>query len=297
MDYNIAVLGVVYPASLKFLSEYMKSIDDQSFQNFNLYLFGHGVEKTELNLNFSDYKFDISFKPVSSELSIPKVRELGIKFIKADGSDVCIFTDTDDFFEGQYVSSLKNSIINKNKDIVFSDISLYYEDSNHIIKNYLRDQVPNNFEVDFILEKNCLGLSNTGIDLNIFDQYLNFPNDIKAVDWWFFTFTMNKEKIKANFVNDTCVYYRQYENNLAGFLNLNKQSIERGIEIKKIHYKNLRNFGNTYDKLYSSFKELENLYKRDMSFRENYTKKILEKFKNEKYLWWEPIILPESFQK
>lgn len=281
-------MSVIYPKSLQFFDEYIAGLNNQTFKDFSLFLFGDGIRKKDIASKLRTCNLKLIFTPIKNKLSIPKVREIAIKQIKKQNYDLCIFTDSDEFVDENFVKSLSEKL-KKGYKVVFSDIFLYYHETKKTVHNYLLDLVPNEINVDFIIDKNCLGLGNSGLDLNAFDETLSFPTDIIAVDWWLFTRILHTG-LKAGFVKDTFSYYRLYDNNLAGFLNLDEKRIIGGVKTKKLHYKNLCDLGEPFIKLYKDFRNLDENLKIDETFKKKYIYKVLEKYKSSKYLFWEPIL-------
>ncbi|MEQ9714206.1 MAG: glycosyltransferase [Candidatus Asgardarchaeum sp.] len=286
---NISVVSVVHPSSIKFLDSYLNSMMKQTFSDFKLILFGHGVNKDDISSKLDRYDtLDVIFKQVRKDLTIPKVREFITEYIKKTDSDICIFTDSDDFVDENFVKLLSEELIKGGYKVVFSDVTLYYEKTKRVIYNYFSGLIPDEVDLKFILEKNCLGFGNTGISLDIIDENISFPDDIIAVDWWFFTRILYKG-LTAKFVPRTFIYYRLYEDNIAGFSNLNKERIIHGANVKRIHYKNLLDLGQQFIILYEEYNCLYKKLESDKSFEKRYVNYILNKYKQSRYLWWEPI--------
>jgi hypothetical protein len=284
---SVAVLGIVHPLSLEYLDDFFYSLANQSFKNFKLFLFGQNISKNDVNKYLEAYGKDmnITFEQLAEGLSIPKSIEFAIKFVKNRGYNIAVFTDTDDFFDRDYVELLSNALNRKCK-ISFCDTNIYF--SNHrIITDYFQKYgVPDEIEADYLLDKNCIGFSNSAISLKIFDN-LVFP-EVIAVDWWFFSKLMLVKQLKAKFIKKSLVYYRQYEYNTAGFLNLNEERILNGLKVKLAHYKNLM-FDEEHMKCYGIFKDI-NSKMSDDEFKERYVNNVLSKYSDKKYIWWEPIL-------
>lgn len=283
-----AVIGFIHPKSIKFFDEYLNSMDIQSFKDFNLIIFLDRVDLCEIQyiINNCD-KLNIICRQLDSDLSIPKAREAALEYLKDNNYDTCIFTDTDDFFHKDYVSELIRSL-SENNNIVFCDVSIYFSDTNILTNYFGRYGVPEEIDLQYICEKNCIGLGNSGIRLSLYEKdEFHFPDDIIAVDWWFYSVLMKKKGCKAYFINKPLVFYRQYDSNTAGFLNLDDNKIINGIKVKILHYKNLVTFDKQFSKKYDDYKALCNKIANDIEYKRYYIDNIRSIYKRRLYLWWE----------
>lgn len=104
------------------------------------------------------------------------------------------------------------------------------------------------------------------------------PSDLAAVDWYFFTLLLLKNKI-AIFTNETVTYYRQHSQNLVGLKKLDIESYKRGIEVKKKHYKCLSIVSDRFNEELNRILELE-LNSDNIKLNNN---------TNDNPLWWELI--------
>lgn len=285
---KIGILSVVYPESIEYLPDLLESLNHQTNKIFELYLFVHRFDFNDCNIDLEKCDFNINLIHVNKSFSIPKVREIAIKYLKDDGCEKCLFIDTDDFVAKNFVKEMSDML--DKEDIVFSNLALYH-DSNNIDFDYLSDLVPSDVDYEFLIEKNCIGMNHTGLRLEIFDDNINFPDELVAGDWWLFT-NLLKKGYTAKFVLNTFTYYRQYNNNVAGFNNLSINRIKQGIYTKMVHYKNLLDLDNNkFLSLYLNYKKLYDASCVAKSLGTEYYDNIFKKYKNKKYLWWEPFEL------
>ncbi|WP_343844270.1 hypothetical protein [Bowmanella denitrificans] len=242
----VAVLTTAFPVSTNIYFDYFDSLAKQSFQNFDIVLVNDGfqflgdVEKKYGNLNIVE---------VAGTGNIAKNRELLINFSRSRYK-VGVFADFDDCFaENRVACSLE---LLAETDIVVNDVDLFNESGiyskNHFdelnefgSKSYLK--------FDAVKQKNYFGMSNTAIDLSVVDSVI-FPENLKAVDWYFFSRLMILGK-KALFTNDTKTYYRQHDNNVANIGEKTLEQARRELEVKRLHYKLMMSDNPEFSSLYS----------------------------------------------
>lgn len=273
MSKKTAFLSTVFPIDESYLFDFLDSLNSQTYKDFDLIIVNDGYENFTrikdkyLNLNIVELKY--SDTPV-------KNREYGINFCIENSYDILIFGDSDDYFENNRIE--KSIELLSDSDIVVNDLSLF--DENGIYeKKYISNRIDNLsiIDLEFIKDKNIFGLSNTAISLKDINK-VSLPNTLIVVDWYLFTLFLLYNK-KAIFTNETVSYYRQHQQNIAGLKELNVESFNRGLEIKKKHFLALSDITNIYDLEIERFSKI-NQMKDD-------EKLVKSKIKNP--LWWELI--------
>lgn len=239
---KIAFLTTVFPIEEQYLYDFFDSLQNQTYKNFDVVVVNDGYEnfeamKVKYSLNLNIIELQYSSSPA-------KNREYGINYCIDEKYDVLIFGDSDDYFEANRVE--KSLEFLKECDIVVNDLSLFDENGIYEEK-YLSHRLENLEIVDFefIKNKNIFGLSNTAIKLKDISK-VTIPDDLIAVDWYIFSILLLKNK-KAIFTNETVSYYRQYQKNMVGLKKMDKQSFEKGVEVKCKHYKALNSFDKQFD--------------------------------------------------
>ncbi len=87
----------------------------------------------------------------------------------------------------------------------------------------------------------------------------------------------------AIFTNETCSFYRQYENNLIGIGNITTNSVARGVLVKNRHYDVLRKEDSQFECLYVESIELKEKIE-NTEYLETLKRQIIKH-----PLWWEEI--------
>lgn len=263
---KVAFLATIFPMNKKYLYDFFNSLQEQTYKSFEVIIINDGYEsfdeiKTNYNRNLKIIELKHSNTPA-------KNREYGINYCIDNNYDILIFGDSDDYFAKNRVE--KSIEFLRENDIVVNDLSLF-NDNFPYEEKYLSNRIRNlqSIDFEFIKDKNIFGLSNTAIKLNNLKE-INIPDNLIAVDWYFFTLLLYSLK-KAIFTNETISYYRQYEENTVGIRELDEVSFQKALKVKKLHYDALKNKINGFD---TKLKELS-----DIRFDNQ------EKINNP--LWWE----------
>lgn len=263
---------VFFPANRPFVKRFLQSLSSQTAKNFDLVIINDGFDDlTNLlhqfpNLNVIVYDYSAS---------IAKIREFGLKIIKEDGYKYAIFGDSDDYFSNNRVEYVLNSLQNYN--ICFNDLSLV-DDVNNIFQKTIwgnRFLEKEEITLEFIEDKNVLGLGNSGINTNLF-SIMNIPEDVLAVDWYIFHNLMKGQK--AKFIPEEVTYYRQHGSNIVGKSKLTQAALNHIINVKEHHYRYA-------PPATESFIEEFNEFKSSSVDIDSYIKLINNK--NLNYFWWE----------
>lgn len=267
---RVAFLTTVFPMELDYLKKMLDSLMQQSFTDFDLIVVNDGlIELDEITKAYSNKLSVIKLNGITNPA---KNREIGINYCIEKGYGFLVFGDSDDTF------SLNRIQLSVEKlqlfDIVVNDLTLF---NTHGIleEHYLSNRVKKNEQIDFdfIKNKNLFGLSNTAIRLEGIAP-LELPTELIAVDWYLFSFLLLKNR-KAVFTNEAVTYYRQYDGNLVGLKQLNKESFLRGLEVKQQHYQALKLITDKVDSEYQRYCHS------DIKFK--------EKTERDYPLWWELI--------
>ncbi|MCL5260308.1 MAG: glycosyltransferase [Gammaproteobacteria bacterium] len=280
---NIVFLSFVYPGSEKFLDDFFKSLQAQTIKDFDVYIINDELE----NFIFFKKKFkNLKIIDINYHNSPVKIREFGINLVLNKKYDLIIFGDADDYFAENRIEVVVNYL--QNYDVVVNDLHLVSVNKNMLYNNYLSNRVADEsvIDLDFIKEKNLLGFSNTAIRGDILNK-INLPEGIIAADWYFFSRILMLTKKIAIFTNKTATYYRQHQNNIAGFKEMDKKYIPHAINVKLLHYRELA-------KRDARFKTLEVLLEKlrstagDPIFLNKYFE-YLRACNIKNPLWWEMI--------
>lgn len=237
-----AFLTTIFPMNEQYLYDFFDSLKNQICQNFDVIVVNDGYKEFEEIK--SAYNQALNIIELQYSNAPAKNREHGINYCIDSGYDVLVFGDSDDYFEENRVQ--KSLELLKENDIIVNDLSLF-DESGVYEEKYLSHRLENleivNFE--FIKDKNIFGLSNTAIKLKDISK-VTIPDDLIAVDWYIFSILLLKNK-KAIFTNETVSYYRQHQQNTVGLKKIDKESFEKGIDVKQKHYEALNQTNEQFD--------------------------------------------------
>jgi len=283
-----AVLGVVYKDVLNYFDDYLRTLNNQDCKDFDLFLFLDGTSIDE-TLIFCK-KYNLNVIPISNnKIHTPaEIRSYAINFIIEQGYNRLVFSDTDDFIDPNRIS--KSLEVLNNFDFCFNNIKMV-DSSGELLDDYqfyndnFAEDVNN---IDFLLDKNFIGLCNSALNLDKIDLSNFVVNkDIIAFDWFLFTFLL-ENGYSGKFIDDTTTYYRQYSNNIAGSRKVfDIKKIFSDINIAKAHYKYCLDvfknecFSKKLDELCSLEKSLFD----SSEFQEQYLQ--LLNLNTKKTYWWE----------
>jgi len=282
MNSKIAILTTIFPMEEQYLEEFLSSLENQTFKEFEIIVVNDGYR--EFNKLKNKYK-NLTFIELHYSDTHAKNREYGINYAITNGYDILIFADSDDYFKENRVAVNIEKL--KNYDIVINDLSLFYDKSCYE-KMYLSNRLKNNsnIELNFILDKNIFGMSNSAIKLRGLER-IEFHKSLIAIDWYFFSYLLIKG-LKAVFTNETETFYRQYKDNIIGMGKITKDKFLRGIDLKIEQYKLLKEENVIYNDLLLEMLKLKSY------INESGTIELMNFQKIEFPLWWEEIKLIEE---
>ncbi|MFT6986708.1 MAG: sugar O-acyltransferase (sialic acid O-acetyltransferase NeuD family) [Psychromonas sp.] len=277
---KIAFLTTLFPTELDYINDFFASLASQTLQNFDVVALNDGY--SEFNKIKEKYP-TLNIIELLPAGNIAKNRQALIQFSKLNNYDIAIFGDIDDVFSRDRVEKSVKAL--KNVDIVVNDITSIQ--AGKVIDKFIyshrlcdKQLIP----LEFIKDKNVFGLSNTAVNLkNIPFELIQFPNELIAVDWYFFTLLL-LNGAKAQFIVDTVTFYRQHDENTIGIGALTKEKIELILRVKKTHYKNLQEISPEFAPLLNDIYLLQHIISDEAQLN-----KLLEHNHNEiKFpLWWE----------
>ncbi len=285
---NVAVVGVLYPLASAYINDYIKSLESQSFKNFDLVLFNDGFKDAQ---KLKSNSLNILLKNISGTPS--EIRLKLINHIIDSSYEYIIFTDCDDLLAVNRVETSLN-LLDKNK-IIFNDLDLISETGEGLEYKYLSSRLEDGqkIKIDNLLNFNMMGLSNTAVKKDVLANCLIMLNsDVIAFDWLLWSIALLNNDC-AIFSSKTTTKYRIYKNNIAGFpKEISSSFLKRGIAVKLLHYQELSEIDSSYKSLYESFN-----YVNEMSNNDDWLQEYiiaLNKHKEHNSLWWEDIKIPKE---
>jgi len=207
---RVSFFTVIYPIERKFLEDFFRSLEGQTYQMFDIVVVNDGYENfEEIVRTFND----LNIRELPGTGNIPRNRELGINFCIDEGYENIVFGDCDDYFQSNRLE--ESLILLKDFDVVVNDLSTFNKNG-PVANNYFSNRINNGdtIDYDFIADKNIFGFSNTALRLKGFSKVV-ISEDVFPPDWHFFKMILSDNK-KAIFTNATTTFYRQHDSNMLG---------------------------------------------------------------------------------
>ncbi|CCO23228.1 glycosyltransferase family 2 protein [Maridesulfovibrio hydrothermalis] len=277
-----AFFTVFYPGAELYFNDFARSLEKQTYKNFDITFVNDGMQNISSYMN--DFTF-LNWKEFKVSGSPEKIREKALVKLKKAGYQYIILGDADDFFKENRIAVARDYL--KKNDIVVNDVSLF-DEKGFSCRKWFSNRLQNNTNIrlEFILDKNIFGLSNTSIRTECIDENFSVREDTVATDWHLFASMLAKD-FKAIFTNDTETLYRQHQKNAAGLGKISEAYILRGITAKKVVLEELNKIQPLFLKQYAHFKKREKEIQ-DPDFFKKYFERV--KQNNINYpLWWEEI--------
>lgn len=278
MRNNIALFVVFYPGIEKFVNDFIYSLRNQSRKDFDLIVVNDGYS----NKNIQSLYPDLNIVELEFGSTISKNREYGINYIITQDYEFLILCDADDYYSKDRVALTIEVLAEA--DIVVNDLNVVSFDKKILVEGYLSNSIgiTTNIDLAFLLEKNLLGFSNTGLRVSKLRK-VHYPIDLKIVDWYYYTLLL-REGLKVKYVPQNLTFYRQHNDNLIGIGQLTVDLFRKMSKLKLEHYIYLTQL----DPFFSSLKDK---YLQLVQMNDNQIESILniQKTKNKYPLWWESI--------
>lgn len=248
--------SVVYPQALPYLRDLRDSALAQMRKDFDMVLVNDNCDKAQIKEIFRPLNVII----LDSVGGFSGNRTQGINYARNYGYKYILFCDADDSFTANRYERTVAEFEDSNADILVCNLNIADEQCQPFLKNYFSKEISEDrwIDVDFLKDKNIFGMSNTAIRLNSMKEDIQIP-ETPIVDWLLFTLLLSKG-LKAKYMMDSMVNYRQYGTNMIGITRYDVASFRKLAGLKNDHYRLLAESGYMqYVKLYQESKALQEL--------------------------------------
>lgn len=248
----IAFGTVVYPDGVKYLNEFINSINNQTFCDFELVIVNDQVEYSLLNDCLSKLKVKFSIVSPEERKTPADLRVDLIKYAKLSGYNLLVLGDVDDLFDNDRISEIVSSY-EQNRTFSFFYNELLLFDGTKALQNF--PKITN--MVEDILQYNYLGLSNNSINLDALT--LDFIESLYGCtsfvfDWYLFSRILSNGG-KGLFVENAKTLYRIYDNNFAGVSG--EEQLKKELNVKIKHYELMVRYDSIYQKLLDKLSKVD----------------------------------------
>lgn len=264
-----AVGTVLYKADKEFLESFIKSINCQNDQLFDLLIVNDNAEKSDMEYVSKHISNNLVILDAEKD-SLPYQNRIDLlRMAKNAQYDLLILIDYDDIMNGNRVYEYKRQYDSR--------FAFFYTNLKIKTGEEVFQVLPETVKWGDILEFNFLGLSNTGVNLEQWrEEFIDSlsAGNTSVFDWYMYERILLEHKVGKR-INNTWTEYRIYENNIAGIC----QSVRKEIEVKKEHYALLKDFHQIYNYLYEQYLHMDESGVTKKEFYNGY--------------WWEKIKLLE----
>jgi glycosyltransferase involved in cell wall biosynthesis len=275
------IFSVVYSKALPYLRDVRDSALAQTRTDFDVVLVNDSCEKAQLEEIFSPLNVTI----LDPDGGFSGNRTQGINYARNHGYKYILFCDADDSFTANRYERTVAEFENSNADIVVCNLSIADEQCQPFLKDYFSKEIPADrwIDADFLKNKNIFGMSNTAIRLDALTEDIEIP-ETPIVDWLLFS-TLLLNGLKAKYLTDSMVNYRQYSSNMIGITKYDVASFRRLTGLKLNHYRLLTEAGyKQYEPLRQEVESLQNLSDEEIESIVNRELAI-----HQQPLWWQII--------
>lgn len=275
------IFSVVYSKALQYLQDVRDSALAQTRKDFDIVLVNDSCDKAQLKEIFSPLNVTI----LDPDGGFSGNRTQGINYARNHGYKYILFCDADDSFTANRYERTIVEFEKNYADILVCNLNIADEQCQPFLKDYFSKEIPGDrwIDADFLEDKNIFGMSNTAIRLGALTEDIQLP-ETPIVDWLLFT-TLLLKGLKAKYITDSMVNYRQYSSNMIGINRFDLASFRRLAGLKSNHYRLLTDVGyNQYESLIQKSESLLNL-------TDNEIESIInrELAKHQQPLWWQII--------
>lgn len=285
---------VIYPCDNfdRFIKDYLASVFNQTGQDFDLLLILDNVEIGKVEKYLNEYnKIDkkLFIRNFKKDYTPIELRKKQIEIAYELKFDTLILSDFDENVALNRVEEIVKNI--NGYAFAFNDFYVVDQDLKKISETsfFQTRKIPKEVtSYKDILEFNFIGLGSIALNLKEFNySNLEFPKEIKALDWYIATKVLLNGG-KGISLHNTYANYRQHESSFVGFdFRLNKKKLEQGITVKLAHYNSLRDYNRIFKDLYNEMTELKKYFQKYGI--DEYIELVNTKFDTSKFCWWENI--------
>ena len=248
----IAFGTVVYPGALKYLNEFVNSLNNQTFGDFDLVIANDQAEYSLLSDCLRNLKVKYSIISSEERKTPADLRVDLIKYTKLSGYNLLVLGDIDDLFDNERISEIASSY-EQNKSFSFFYNELILFDGTKALKSF--PSVTN--KIEDILQYNYLGLSNNSINLDVLT--LDFIESLYGCtsfvfDWYLFSRILC-DGGSGLFVEKAKTLYRIYDNNFAGISA--ETQLKKELDVKTKHYELMTRYNYKYKKLLDKLSKVD----------------------------------------
>lgn len=208
---KIAVYTTIYPGVEPFLSEWYTTVQEQIDNHFDLWIGVDGLELSKIKQLVGKH-IETNWVLATQGATPAQVRQQVLEHL-VNEYEALVFVDSDDLLLPTRVAEARYAL--RDSDVNGCALNLVNKQGTALNVVFRpRDLIT---AVSNMPRTNVFGLSNTAYRTEMMKQCLPIPPECVLVDWFLATMAWGMEaRFSFDFVPR--MYYRQHENNIAGFL-------------------------------------------------------------------------------
>ncbi len=238
MEEQVDILLATYNSNIKYLTQQIESILNQTYKNFKLLISDDASTNTEIKSVLEKYEKQdnrICIYIQEKNLGYNKNFEF---LLKQSNSPYIMFADHDDIWYPQKIEKSLDKIKKENVDLVYVNCNQINENGEILKQNYFKyKNVPLIHGKSKLAISRCIGIGCSQIiTKEVKDKMIPFKEGVMAHDW-LAAFISNEGK-GIDYIEDKLFSYRLHNSNVFGGRNLS-QNIKMW---KKEHGKTYESF-------------------------------------------------------
>jgi len=234
MKTRILACSVLYKESMEFFQPFIDSICNQNCTNHVDVLLVYEPDIIfPCSLKLGDnIIIEKSKKPVIIDNRIQC-----IDFARQNGYDYIFWIDSDDVcYPSKFSTIVALTADNPDIDIIVHDMSIIDYKGSIVRHNFIRNKIQDvNLGMNDVIDYNIMGFGNCIFKTENLANIPPIPEGIVAVDWWIVSILLLSGK-RAKYLPISLTYYRQHNNNIAVITDFIYSTLQRQIEIIKVHF-------------------------------------------------------------
>jgi hypothetical protein len=266
---------VVYQNAFKFHNDFIKSINSQDFFEFDVILLNDDLSIDEYHTLINKLERKVVKLFVNEDNSISENRIQLISYAKNKEYDLLVLLDFDDTMSENRIRTLVDNFDN---EYCFFYNNLYYQNSGKIFFDFIPLKIES---IDYLLEKNFLGLSNTSLNISKIEQNIIevlIKKQTLVFDWMLYSILLING-FKGKRVDECKSFYRIHNQNIAGETVFTEEKLIQELNIKIEHYSKLIDVCEDYVELLNNYNNISANF-------EKYRSILFEQTKIFNNYWW-----------
>lgn len=250
---KVALFTVFYPGAEGFVDDFVESVSNQTYKDFDLLIVNDGYKDRDLQNIYTQ----LSIIEIQGNNTISGNRAVGINYAIQHKYETLLLCDVDDYMTPNRVEESIKAL--KDVDVVVNDLDIVDANRNLIFKDYFQKTINKDtvLDLDFLKDKNVFGFSNTALRVSKLKE-VEFPSDLRIVDWYYFTCLLN-EGLSARFIPESLTEYRQHTGNMIGISFFTLDGFKNLIQLKKKHYSYLKDVYPIYEPYWDEMSKLSSM--------------------------------------